>query len=137
MTRAAKRRAWYPWRMTDPNCIFCKIVAGEIQAEKVYEDDTYLAFLDIRPLSPGHTLIIPKAHERWVWDVADLGGYFGVARKIAKALQKISGTDEVHMKVVGEEIPHAHVWVYPASDKAHGKKSDLPANAAALRAALA
>ena len=122
--------------MTDPNCLFCKIVAGEIPAEKVYEDDTYLAFLDIRPLSPGHTLIIPKEHYRWVWDVEDLGGYFGVARKIAKALQKISGTEEVHMKVIGEEIPHAHVWVFPAPDKAHGNKNDLPTNAAALREAL-
>lgn len=123
--------------MTDSNCIFCKIVAGEIPAHKVYEDDAYLAFLDIRPLSAGHTLIIPKEHERWVWDVADLGGYFGVARKIAKALQKISGTDEVHMKVVGEEIPHAHIWVFPAPDKAHGDKNDFATNAAVLRAALA
>ncbi|MHB8913582.1 MAG: HIT family protein, partial [Minisyncoccota bacterium] len=96
------------------SCIFCKIVAGEIPAHKVYEDDTYLAFLDIRPLSPGHTLIIPKAHYRWVWDVEDMGSYFEVVRKIAKALQKISGTDEVHMKVIGEEIEHAHVWVFPA-----------------------
>ncbi|MHB8860439.1 MAG: HIT family protein [Minisyncoccota bacterium] len=119
------------------SCIFCKIVAGEIPAHKVYEDDTYLAFLDIRPLSPGHTLIIPKAHYRWVWDVEDQGSYFEVVRKIAKALQKISGTDEVHMKVIGEEIEHAHVWVFPAPDKAHGKKDDFAANVVALRSALA
>lgn len=132
----------YPVGMNDTStsvsasCIFCKIVAGDIPAHKVYEDDTYFAFLDIHPLSPGHTLIIPKVHERWVWDVADLGEYFGIARKIAKALQKISGTDEVHMKVVGEEIPHAHIWVYPAPDKALGNKNDFVTNAANIRALL-
>jgi histidine triad (HIT) family protein len=118
------------------SCIFCKIVAGEIPAHKVYEDERHLAFLDIRPLSAGHTLIIPKAHERWVWDVADLGSYFEVARKIAKALQKISGTDEIHMKVVGEEIPHAHIWVYPAPDKARGGEDAFETNAANIRDAI-
>ncbi|HEX8947086.1 MAG TPA: HIT domain-containing protein [Candidatus Paceibacterota bacterium] len=118
------------------DCIFCKIVAGEIPSHKVYEDDDYLAFLDIRPLSPGHTLIIPKKHYRWVWDVEDLGSYFGVARKIAKALQKISGVDEIHMKVIGEEVPHAHVWVFTAPDKARGKKDDFATIAGNLREAL-
>jgi histidine triad (HIT) family protein len=48
--------------MKDKNCVFCKIVAGEIPAEKIYEDTSFLAFMDIRPLSPGHTLVIPKEH---------------------------------------------------------------------------
>jgi len=118
------------------DCVFCKIVAGDIPAHKVYEDEHFLAFLDIRPLAPGHTLVIPKEHHRWVWDVADMGSYFSVVQKIAKVLQKISGTDEVHMKVVGEEVPHAHVWVFPAPDKATGDKNDFETNAANLREAL-
>lgn len=55
------------------DCPFCKIVGGEIPSAKVYEDDEHLAFLDIRPQSPGHTLIIPKKHQRWVWDVPKQG----------------------------------------------------------------
>jgi histidine triad (HIT) family protein len=125
--------------MEDPGragCIFCKIVRGELPLHKVYEDDSYLAFLDIRPVSPGHTLVIPKAHYRWVWDTPETGNYFEVAKKIAQALQKVSGVEEVHAKVVGEEVPHAHIWVYPAPDKAMGDKSDLVGNAAKLREAL-
>jgi len=121
-------------RMKD--CVFCKIVTGEIQAYKVYEDDRYLAFLDIRPLSPGHTLVIPKEHHRWVWDVADMGGYFTVVRKIAKALQHISGTDEVHMKVLGEEVHHAHVWIFANPDKALGDTDDFENNAEKIRTKL-
>lgn len=124
----------YPIRMTD--CIFCKIVAGEIPAYRVYEDDYFLAFLDIRPLSSGHTLVIPKEHHRWVWDVANIGEYFVVVQKVAKAIQKVSGTDEVFMKVIGEEVPHAHVWVFPNPDKAVGDKDDFETNAATLRTAL-
>ncbi|VAW33236.1 Bis(5'-nucleosyl)-tetraphosphatase (asymmetrical) [hydrothermal vent metagenome] len=118
------------------NDIFCKIVSGTIPAHKVYEDDDYLAFLDIRPLSPGHTLIIPKKHYKFVWDVPDIGGYFSVVQKIAKALQKTSGVEEIHMKVLGEEILHAHVWVFPSPALARGKKDDFENQASALRAEL-
>lgn len=118
------------------DCIFCAIAAGELPAEKVYEDEAFLAFLDIRPLSPGHTLVIPKRHYRYVWDVENMGPYFEVVRMIARALQKISGTDEVYMKVIGEEVPHAHVWVYANPEKAQGDKNDFAGEAAKLRAAL-
>lgn len=120
------------------NCIFCKIVRGELPAHKVYEDDQFLAFLDIRPLAPGHTLVIPKQHYRWVWDVPQIGAYFEVVRKVAVALQKAFGPiDEVHSKIVGEEVPHAHVWLYPAPDKALGDKNDFGGNAEKIRQALA
>lgn len=116
------------------DCIFCKIVAGEIPAERVYEDEDFLAFLDIRPLAPGHTLVIPKEHHRWVWDVPQFGEYFEVVRRVAQAIQKAFGPiEEVHMRVVGEEVPHAHVWIYPAPNKAQGDPKDLKANAAKLR----
>jgi histidine triad (HIT) family protein len=119
------------------SCIFCKIVRGEVPAEKVYENDEFLAFLDIRPLAPGHTLVIPKQHYRWVWDVPNIGAYFETVKKIARALQKAFGSvDEVHSKVIGEEVPHAHVWLYPAPDKVSGDKNDFKANAKKIRQAI-
>ena len=99
--------------MKDDSCIFCKIVAGEISAEKVYENEHFLAFLDIRPLSPGHALIIPKEHYRWVWDVPNFGEFFEVAQKIAEAQKKAFGVEGVWSKTVGEEVAHAHIWVFP------------------------
>lgn len=119
------------------NCIFCKIIAGEIPAHKVYEDKKFLAFLDIRPLSAGHTLVVPKEHHRFVWDVVDICGYFTAVQKVAKALQRVSGTEEVHMKVVGEEVEHAHVWVFPNPEQSIGDKNDFETNAERLRSALA
>ncbi len=119
------------------DCIFCKIVRGDIPAHKVYEDEKFLAFLDIRPLAPGHTLIIPKRHYRWVWDVPDIGAYFETVRTVAQALQRAFGPiDEVHARIVGEEVPHAHIWLYPAPDKAKGDKNDFEANAEKIRRAL-
>jgi|SRR3989344_7678969 len=117
------------------DCIFCKIVAGEIPSHKVYEDENFLALLDIHPLSPGHTLVIPKKHTRWVWDVENIGAYFEVVRKIAKAQQKAFGTEWVLSKIVGDEIFHAHIWVFP-SDKVKGDKNDFTSNTEKIRKAL-
>lgn len=117
------------------NCIFCKIVQGEIPSHKVYEDEKFLAFLDIRPLSPGHTLVIPKKHYRWVWDLPNVGEYFEVVRKIAKAQQKAFNTEWILSKIIGDEVIHAHIWVFP-SDEAKGDKNDLAGNAEKIRATL-
>ena len=95
------------------DCIFCKIVAGEIPAEIVYEDNLFLAFLDINPRAPGHTQIIPKKHYRWVWEVPEIGNYFEVSRKIALAQQKAFNVEMVRSQVYGDQVPHAHVWVWP------------------------
>jgi len=119
--------------MTD--CIFCKIVAGTIPAHKVYEDEQFFAFLDIHPQTPGHTQVIPKTHYRWVWDVPNIGEYFEVVRKIAKAQQKAFGTDWVLSRIIGDEVLHAHIWVFPGTD-AKGDANDLEMNAANLRAQL-
>jgi histidine triad (HIT) family protein len=118
-------------------CIFCKIVRGEIPAHKVYEDDSFLAFLDIRPMSSGHTLIIPKKHYRWVWDTPNAGAYFEITKKIALAIKKTWNTDEVFSKIIGEEVPHAHIWVYQNPEKAQGNKSDLAGNTEKLKQNIA
>ncbi len=114
------------------NCIFCKIVSGEIPSYKVYEDDKYLAFLDINPQSPGHTQIIPKEHYRWVWDTPNTGEYFEIAKKIALAQQKAFDTEFILSKIVGDEVPHAHIWVFP-NGQVKGIKNDYERNAEKIR----
>ena len=116
-------------------CIFCKIVKGEVPSYKVYEDNAYLAFLDIHPQSPGHTLVIPKEHYRWVWDLPNAGEYFEVAQKIAKAQQKAFGTDWILSKIIGDEVPHAHIWLFP-DPKISGDKTAFEENARKIRDAL-
>lgn len=117
------------------DCIFCKIVRREIPAHVVYEDDDFLAFLDIRPLAPGHTLVIPKKHYRWVWDVENISDYFEVVTKIARTQRSAFRCDQVLSRIVGEEIPHAHIWIYPG-EGASGDKNDLESNRKVLENAL-
>jgi histidine triad (HIT) family protein len=117
---------------TDPNCIFCKIVAKEIPSHIVYEDDSFFAFLDIKPQSPGHVQVVPKDHYRWVWDVPNVGEYFSVASKIANAQRKAFDTDWVLSKIVGDEVPHAHIWIFP-NNKVVGDKKDFETNAKKIR----
>lgn len=118
------------------HCIFCKIVRGEVPSEKVYEDDLFLGFLDINPRAPGHVLVIPKAHHRWVWDVPEVGAYMEATRTIARAQQKAFTNDLVLMRATGEEVPHAHIWLYPDPEKTEGEKKDFAGNAEKIRAAL-
>ena len=105
----------------DLDCIFCKIVDGEIPSYKVYEDSEFLAFLDIYPFHKGQTVIIPKEHHRWVWDYPDTGSYFSVVGRIANAMRESLDTDWIISTVVGEEVPHAHVVLTPRTeDDGHG-----------------
>ena len=121
------------------NCVFCKIVKGEIPAHVVYEDQDFLAFLDINPQSPGHIQIIPKKHYRWVWDVPDAGEYFEVAKKIALAQRKAFDTNWVISKIVGDEVEHAHIWVFPMSKNLEimGDPKNFEKNAEKIKKALA
>ena len=119
-----------------PDCIFCKIVKGEIPATKVYEDADFVAFMDITPRSPGHVQVIPKQHYRWVWDVPHIGAYFEVAQKIAKAQQKVFGVQKIYGNIAGDEVHHAHVWVYPNPKETPGDKDDFAGNAEKIKSAL-
>ncbi|MFA6414429.1 MAG: HIT domain-containing protein [Candidatus Paceibacterota bacterium] len=118
------------------DCIFCKIVADEIPAHKVYEDEDFIAFLDVHPHTVGHTQVIPKEHHRWVWDVPNVGAYFEVARKVALAQREAFNTEWILSKIVGDEVPHAHIWVFP-SNEAKGEKDDFAENAEKIRIHLA
>ncbi|MBT3282874.1 HIT domain-containing protein [bacterium] len=115
------------------DCLFCKIINDEVPSYKIYEDADSLAFLDINPRSPGHVQVIPKAHYRWVWDIPNYDNYSLVVQKIAKAIQGAFGTDEVWSRVIGEEIPHAHTWLFPDPNKAIGDKKDFEGNAEKIK----
>lgn len=117
------------------NCIFCKIVRGEIPSHKVYENENFMAFLDIHPKAPGHTQVIPKEHYRWVWDVPNPGEYFEVAAKIARAQRAAFGTEWVLARIVGDEVPHAHIWIYPSTEDAE-QVLKFEENAQKIKAAL-
>jgi len=99
------------------NCVFCKIVKGEIPCYKIYEDNDFLAFLDIAPFVKGHTQVIPKKHYRWVWSVPNIGQYFEVVKKITNRYQKVFGNDWVTSIVWGQMISHAHIQILPSPTK--------------------
>jgi histidine triad (HIT) family protein len=117
-------------------CIFCKIVKKEIPTYIVYEDDDFLAFLDINPQAPGHVQVIPKEHYRWVWDVPNAGLYFENVQMIAKAQQKAFGTDAIWSKIMGDEVPHAHIWIFPNPKQAQGELKAFVENAKKIKEAL-
>ena len=104
------------------DCIFCKISSHEIPSNIVFENENFLAFLDIRPLNPGHTLVIPRKHYRWVWDVPIPGLYFEVVTRIAKALQKVMKTEWIASEIAGMGVHHAHIHLIPRlPDDGHGE----------------
>ena len=95
--------------------IFSRIVKGEIPCWKIAEDEDYLAFLDINPLTEGHTLVIPKKEIDYIFDMDDqlLSGMMVFARKVAKAIDIAIDCKRVGIAVVGLEVPHAHIHLIP------------------------
>ena len=95
--------------------IFTKILSGEIPAHKILENDKYLAVLDIRPVNPGHTLVIPKQEIDYIFDIEDelLKGLAVFAKKIARAIKKTVPCQKVGVMVAGIEVPHAHIHLIP------------------------
>ncbi len=98
--------------------IFTKIIKGEIPCHKVYEDDKTLAFLDIHPVQPGHTLVIPKKQIEFVWDLPDedYDAVMKTTKKVALCLREVMGTKYVSERVVGVDVPHAHVQLIPFNE---------------------
>lgn len=98
--------------------LFSRIVAGEIACHKLAEDDRYLAFLDIRPITEGHTLVIPKQEVDYLFDLEDplLGGLMVFAKRVAAALRGVVPCARVGVMVAGLEVPHAHVHLVPFTD---------------------
>ena len=94
--------------------IFSKIVAGEIPCYKVYEDEKTLAFLDINPESKGHTLVIPKVEVDKIYELSDedYHALWATVKKVAARMEEVSGSRTL-MKVIGTDVPHAHVHLMP------------------------
>ena len=94
--------------------VFSKIVAGEIPCYKIYEDDKTLAFLDIAPETPGHTLVIPKVEVDKVYELSeeDYEAHWQTVKKVAARMEEVLGTRTL-MKVIGTDVPHAHVHLMP------------------------
>ncbi|WP_372369205.1 HIT family protein [Candidatus Uabimicrobium sp. HlEnr_7] len=98
--------------------IFDKIIAGEIPCAKVYEDDHFLAFLDVRPVNTGHTLVIPKQPQSYIFDL-DNNTYtnlMALTKKIACHLKEKLDCKRVCMTVIGWEVPHVHVHLIPTNE---------------------
>lgn len=95
------------------DCVFCQIVEGKRPCYKVYEDNCFLGFLDAHPLNLGNSLLIPKKHYRWVYDVPNFGEYWERAKKIALITQKIVGARSLNFLTLGYQIPHAHIRIIP------------------------
>jgi histidine triad (HIT) family protein len=103
-------------------CAFCRIVAGELPAHVVLDDDRFLAFLDARPLFPGHVLLVPKAHHETLWDLPDdlLGPLNERTRRLAVAVRDGMGSAGIFTatnNVVSQSVPHLHVHIVPRNPK--------------------
>jgi histidine triad (HIT) family protein len=98
--------------------IFTKIVRGEIPCYKIAEDEKYLAFLDINPLEKGHTLVIPKKENDYIFDLDDetYTGLYLFAKKVAGAIDKAITCKRVAVAVLGLEVPHTHIHLIPMND---------------------
>jgi histidine triad (HIT) family protein len=95
--------------------IFTKIIQGEIPAWKIAEDDNFLAFLDINPLSKGHTLVIPKKEINYILDMPDndLQGLIVFAKKVGRAIEKVVPCKRMGLTVIGLEVAHTHIHLIP------------------------
>ena len=95
--------------------IFSRIIKGEIPCYKVAEDDRYFAFLDINPITWGHTLVVPKQETDYIFDLDDetIGGMMIFAKKVAEAIKETLPCRKVGMAVLGLEVPHAHIHLLP------------------------
>ena len=113
--------------------IFSRIVAGEIPSYKIAEDENYYAFLDINPVAPGHTLVIPKREEDYIFDLSDeeLAGLMVFAKRVAAAIKAAIPCVKVGITVLGLEVPHAQVHLVPMQKETDMKflrqKLTLPA----------
>ena len=106
----------------DPTCTFCRVVAGDLPAHVVLDEPHAVAFLDHRPLFPGHTLVVPRDHVPTLPDLApdELGPFFRVVQRVAAALPPALGalgTFVAENNVVSRSVPHLHVHVVPRSPK--------------------
>ncbi|MDF9831352.1 HIT family protein [Parabacteroides sp. PF5-6] len=124
--------------------LFSRIVAGEIPCHKIAENEEFFAFLDINPMAPGHTLVIPKEEVDYIFDIADdkLGRMMAFSKGIAAALSATIPSRKIALSVIGLEVPHAHIHlipinreadIHPTKDKTKPDPEELAGLAAQIR----
>lgn len=103
--------------------IFCRIVDGEIPSYKIWENEKFLAFLDVNPINLGHTLLIPKKHHDYIFtfEDPDFSEIFRIAKLLAPVIQKATGSKRVGLVVEGFGVPHLHLHLVPIN---HGGELD-------------
>ena len=99
--------------------IFSRIVKGEIPCYKIAEDERFFAFLDINPVMKGHTLVIPKREDDYIFNLEDdeIGAMMVFAKKVAKAIEKAVPCKRIGVAVIGLEVPHAHIHLIPTTQE--------------------
>lgn len=114
--------------------IFSKIIAGEIPSYKIAEDERYYAFLDINPLTKGHTLVVPKVEDDYIFHLDDdtLSGLVLFAKRVAKAIEQAVPCTRIGVAVIGLEVPHTHIHLIPIQQESDmnfaNPKLQLPAD---------
>ena len=99
--------------------IFSRIVKGEIPCYKIAEDEQFFAFMDINPVAVGHTLVIPKREDDYIFNLEgdEIGAMMVFAKKVAKAIEKAVPCKRIGVAVIGLEVPHAHIHLIPISQE--------------------
>ncbi|MBO4402492.1 MAG: HIT family protein [Bacteroidales bacterium] len=99
--------------------IFTKIIKGEIPCYKIAENEKFFAFLDINPLNGGHTLVVPKKHSSYIFDMddTDLKEMMVFAKKVAKAIEEAIPCKRIGVAVIGLEVPHTHIHLVPLNEE--------------------
>ncbi len=133
-------------------CLFCQVVAGEVPAHRVLDEEGAVAFLDVRPLFPGHCLLVPRDHHETLGDLPEhlVGDLFGTARRLALAVEtamEAEGSFVAMNNRVSQSVPHLHVHVVPRRRKdglrgffwprsRYGSEAEMDAMASAIREAV-
>jgi histidine triad (HIT) family protein len=109
------------------NCLFCKIIKGEVPSYKIWEDKNFFAFLDINPINPGHTILVPKKHLDYIFDLEEplYSEIFKTAKKLSKPLKKATGAEKIGLAIEGLAFRHIHIHLVPVN-----KINDLDPNRA-------
>jgi len=100
------------------NCLFCKIVKEDLPSYKIWENERFLAFLDINPINLGHTVLISKKHVDYIFDLEEplYSEMFKIAKQLSKALKQAIGSKKVGLVVEGFAVPHAHIHLVPINE---------------------
>ena len=100
------------------DCLFCQIVQGKLSAHKIWEDEHFLAILDINPNTPGHTLLLPKIHEPYVFDLEQnlYSSLFDLAQKLSKPILEVTKAKRIGVVIQGFTVPHVHLHLIPMND---------------------